>query len=234
MTEETKAGKSATGEGKAGEAKSVRARWRDFSIKDRITVSISICALLVSVSTFYVTNLRIQDKLLARVVAQTYLPVPESRLSPGFVEDTEFGISVAFVNAGNRSAIVMNWSASFYDMPSQQWTGGHEMNYEPNPFPLFVPAHDMRLVSLPIPDSVFKHSGIGVNSTTRLPAQREKVLRVGFTSIDSQGVAHKAMSGPQFWIHVDEEGRTRGTRRPHKWKGSIDLFGQTALPTEKP
>src|SRR4051812_30260992 len=73
-----------------------------FTSKDYVTIGISIFALVTSLTAFYFSNIRIEDNFQARIV-----DVDEIRNVKDIVAKDTAIIQVAFVNVGNREAIVL-------------------------------------------------------------------------------------------------------------------------------
>ena len=125
-----------------------KSRKTHFAVKDWIAVSISLVALVLSIVTFYFTNFRIDDNLQARV-ADTSL---DSEKSDDGADNRLMIARVAFVNAGNRPAVLLSVHYLFADKPdSENGAQGAECQSPKDSLPILIPPRDMRILDLRIP-----------------------------------------------------------------------------------
>jgi|GEM_PF-5851650 len=180
-----------------------------FSFKDSVAIILSVLAFTVSVLSFYYSNIRTRDNLAARVIDM------DSGLDSNNVQGLM--AQIAFVNSGNRQAIVSTIGYSFQRPTSDTVTkssyGAFGRNYHRiKPFPFILPPNEMRLVDFFIPcDQLFRRLSFvtpvfdSISNDTIYNFE----CALNFTSVDSRGEVH-FINGPYIEaIEIDKEFITR-------------------------
>lgn len=195
------------------------------SPKDWLSIGFSAAALLISSTSFYFTNLRVDDALTARLLSVT------------MTSDHTALLRVAFANSGNRPAIVEEARSSFETNAPRgslgdSIGGGILETIPPATLPLLIAPRDLRLVQLIVEVSdlskffilmglpVTSDFGVGLGSVSfnQFPAD----LR--FLALDSTGAEHEAHSEKAFYVDVTSDGlMTAGMYAARA--AQIDLFG---------
>jgi len=179
--------------------------------KDWLSVLFSVCALSVSLLTFYFSNLRVEDNAMIRIsdigIRAGDKDDPNKKYINGCVTT-----QASFVNAGNRPAIVLS---AIYQMSDQMDLNnggfGSDVVTPQGTFPLVLPPRDIRLVELCIPvGNVLSNFKSGRELSISEAGNRLGVRRffAGFRiySLDSLGMQHDSWTGMQLGIDVSENG----------------------------
>lgn len=184
------------------------------SVKDLIGLTFSAIALTISASSYYVGNLRINNNMLARITNAGVTAVQPNDHENGYANGQIF-LTVAFINAGNRPAIVTGATYQLSDIPNLDNGGfGDKVLVDPGTFPILIAPKDLRLVNLKIPIQFVLHS---YDSGAKLPPSNEvedSDLRqffggIRYDAVDSDGILHSTWSGMQFSMVVT---KTRWSR----------------------
>ncbi len=162
---------------------------KTFTSKDYVTIGISIFALVTSLTAFYFSNLRVEDNLQARIVDVDELRNIKDSLS----EDTAI-IQVAFINAGNRQAIVLRPTFQLADT-TNAYNGawGGKVN-EANPFPLILQPREMKLVGIKICVSEINLNPGKVTDSSQGGKTYQSFCQLQFFGLDSKGDNHQMNS----------------------------------------
>ncbi|HEX8127237.1 MAG TPA: hypothetical protein VF548_16800 [Allosphingosinicella sp.] len=177
---------------------------RIFTAKDVVALLFSAFALMLSGATFYLTNVRVSDAVTARVVDvdRTSPPSPSPR-------DAGLVVQVAFVNSGNRDAIIT--------LPDYNFTGSRGLDTgsvggpaaaAKGVFPFVLSPKQIRLVEVPVPVAIAQDN---LEQGSPLPegssrATRRFFLSFVFSAIDSSGNQHNRSSSPQFQLDFSPSG----------------------------
>lgn len=158
---------------------------KPFTSKDYVTIGISIFALITSLASFYFSNIRVEDNLQARLVDVDILRNVNASLS----QDTAI-IKVAFINAGNRQAIVLRPTFQLADTTNAyNGASGGKLN-ESNSFPIILQPHEMKLIDLKISaDEINLYPGKIIDSSKGKTYQT--FCQIQFFGLDSKGVTHQ-------------------------------------------
>ena len=158
----------------------------DFLTKDILSICFSIAALILSLSSFYFSNIRIDEDLQARVAGiRTISGRPSYE---GRTYDT-ISTQIAFFNRGNRQAIILGTKYQITPTPVlYQSQGPFE---ESDDFPLIVNPHEIRLVNLKFCTRYMTFDP-GIKSKS-YPGLDEHFLSIEYNSIDSEGKKHIAL-----------------------------------------
>lgn len=178
---------------------------QSFTLKDWISIfalGISIIALSLSIISFYYSTLRVDDNALARIA------------DIATASNEEFIVAqVAFVNTGNRPAIVMRAEYQLNNSLDKEKLpiGGGDVRTNAGVFPLLLAPRDVRLVSLRIPiKQIIEIYASGAKVEHPPPELKEplKGFFAGFmfVSLDSLGKVHAASTGMQIELHVIRSG----------------------------
>lgn len=216
-------------------------------VKDLITFSFSIVALVVSLLNFYFTNVRVDDDLQARVADTQLLSEPsvsaqeskepgntgkqsgqKSKESP---KENKYVVArIAFINSGNRPAMVLG---AKYQMSStadrQQGAFGDDFQTSKETFPLLLEPRAMRLVDLRIPlTNLLGSLESGAPLTpSPWPDMTGKTVQfytaIQFFSVDSRGQSYDVWSKPFAVIELHETGLA-GTRQIAEKYSATSLF----------
>ena len=183
-------------------------------MKDWLGILFSTLALTLSSMSFYYTELRIEDIVLARIID---LDLGSKNGNEKTIE-TKF----AFVNAGNRPAIILGADYRYAARPNLE-DGGFGGPAIPlgESFPLYLGPREMRLVILqtPISNAIdnFEHGSPNVNDYQDREPQLKPVPDIaeprrrfycGFylRALDSGGADHEAWSGMLIQFDVTKTG----------------------------
>lgn len=164
-----------------------------FSIKDKFTIILSLAALAISATSFYFSNVRVEDNLQARVTNTDII----RSISDTTKCDTAV-VGVAFVNGGNRQAIILS--------PLYQ-TADTTANFSNSKsFPIILQPHEMKIVELKLSaQSLTLKPG---KTSLENPSQHEYHLSIEFFSLDSEAKNHDVwgefdvriyMKGKEIW-----------------------------------
>jgi hypothetical protein len=188
--------------------------------KDYVTLGIATLALIVSAASFYFTNLRVDDNLTARIIDYSG-------------HESGPSVQIALVNAGNRAAIVLDAHYSIRSVPDgPSILGRKAIMRETDTFPLVLPPHEMRIVTVGFQeqDAIRSHSqgAVSPNRTPADPDTRRLYCEWEIVSIDSSGQMHLAHLAPKLELSVSQtqlRSVTLGDNRP-----LINLFAPTKYP----
>ncbi|MDL2144310.1 hypothetical protein QQY79_17420 [Flavobacterium tructae] len=158
----------------------------NFLTKDILSICFSLAALILSLSSFYFSNIRIDDDLQARVAGIRTI----SGRHPSYDGRTYDTIStqVAFFNRGNRQAIILG---AKYQITPKPVLYESQDSFESDDFPLILNPHEMKLISLKFCTRYMTFDP-GIKSKSYLGLD-EHFLSIVYNSIDSEGKKHIAL-----------------------------------------
>jgi len=167
------------------------------TFKDIVTLILSIAAFILSIMNFYFTNYRIEDNLQARVTNTEIV----GRFSDSTKCDTAI-VQVAFVNGGNRQAIVL---APWFQLADTTNTingawGGNIDNSDA--FPIILQAHEMRIVGIKLSAKTLTLNPGKVSKDD--PSMFEYFLAIEYFSLDSKAKKHDVWG--KFNVHIYAKG----------------------------
>ncbi len=169
-----------------------------------IAVIVSLLALVVSAAGFYFSYLKVEDDLQMRVIDIDPRP-PDSNLAkyPYYSQGILFA-RTAFVNAGNRPALVVrvDWRAG---PTGEHWRFGNDAYTSGKQLPFVIEPHEIRLIDLGIPagDVVRDFQfGAPVTDTDDPGPVFELSCSLNVTSLDSHGVSHEKETAPVIMVRV--------------------------------
>lgn len=148
-----------------------------FATKDRISIFISCCALLLTFINFYFTNIRIENLLLARVANDFKYP------GLGTNCDTIL-IQVVFINSGNRQTAILG---THYNMStdSSKMTNTIYFPFENEDiFPMILEPHQMKVAMLRLPLSKMYFSTPKAKIDTEVTYKEFMMLRYSAWDVD--------------------------------------------------
>lgn len=181
-----------------------------FSIKDKLSIIMSIVALVISSLSFYFGNIRVEDNLQVRILKATKRP----ELKDSIPWDTAF-IEVAYMNAGNRQAIIYCPSFELSDtLEFKSRNVEHAIVHafrisigefsNSNSFPFILQPHEMKIVELCLPFNKFSlkyRRPNYLNFDGRMLFQ--SFCNINFYGHDSNAKRHFTQSGKQLRILTD-------------------------------
>jgi hypothetical protein len=179
---------------RADEAEQTAPKKPDTSFKDILSLGFSALALALSGWSFYSTNIHIEDNAMARIVDEQIYWKDQKQ----DIEHTYGDIQVGFFNAGNRPAVITGAGYIVYPRADHDAIGfGADVVVAPNTFPMVLPSHDVRVVSLKIPlknivdnyehgTPVIDQNGSGLY---------EFYIELNFDALDSNGKKHSSTTG---------------------------------------
>jgi len=182
------------------EVRSDQEKREPLAMRDRVSITLSICALLISAGTFYLTNIHVSESLEASIVTWDS-------------DKNDVTVTTALVNSGNRPAIILSMG---YHIASSD--PGIIFNDSPKAdvsFPLYIPDGEVRTVSMKIPTSQFA-SQAGKNG--------KAVSYLRFMSLDSKGRIYWRAS-PKPFLSASFQGKGRSlTRLEDAFQTNFPLF----------
>jgi hypothetical protein len=176
------------------------------STKDYLTIAISILALVVSASTFFFTNYRIDNYLVAKII------------SFDWASDT-IVIKVAYANLGNRQAIALNPSYQLAKtFTADEGSEGGEVRSS-DVASIILQPHEMKIDDLKI--SMEKIGNFLSNSGDTIKGKA--FCKIQFSGLDSKMERHDAET--DFEIEINTAGRVINSVLPsnHKANNSYQL-----------
>jgi hypothetical protein len=189
--------------------------------KDVVALMLSAAALVVSVSTLYVTQFRITSGLHARFV--------EIDSGPSGDLIGRFVVS----NSGSRPVIVL---AGHYMLSESEHESIRPWDGPADPFnpadriqeslPVILPPREVRLLALPVP----KKAIVGAfEPPAGNPPVRDVFLAFRFLSIDADGERYDVLSPSLARIEVTPTGWRSLAELRHPRYAPLDLFSYTPL-----
>lgn len=167
------------------------------SIKDKLSIILSVSALLVSLSSFYFSYFRIEDNLQARVTGTDIIRSISDTLSDTFICDTAV-VQIAFVNGGNRQSIILTpWYQLADTTNTYNGAWGAEFDNS-NMFPIILQPHEMKIVDLKLSANALTLNPGKVSKDS--PYEFEYFLAKQYFSLDSKGKKHDVWG--EFNVHV--------------------------------
>lgn len=165
-------------------------------LKDWIAFTFSALALIISSLGFYFSNIRVADRLQARVADAGI------RANEGEPIDSAFVLArIAFVNSGNRQAAVLDAGYLLAGDSASSASGGGSEPQDPDAFPMVLNPREMRLVDMRIPVRRILSNfdrGVAVECEVRPAPGPCVALLMGLTyeALDSKGDLHH----PRLWF----------------------------------
>jgi len=173
-----------------------------FTLKDSLSIAISITALTISGIAFYYSNLRIDNSLEAKVIKIYIQPAVNDSIDI----DTCI-IQVAYLNVGNRQASVINTLFSFessetypHQVVADSTAYGNLFSND-DLFPFIIAAHDIKIIELKL---LFKKNGetylrnyYGKNDNDLYDRRvffKEASLKLEFLALDSKGTFYSTIT----------------------------------------
>jgi hypothetical protein len=176
------------------------------STKDYLTIALSSLALVVSASTFYFTNYRIDNHLVAKII------------SFDWTSDTVV-IKVAYANLGNRQAIALNPSYQLAKtVTADEGSEGGEVQ-SPDVASIILQPHEMKIDDLKI--SMKNIGNFLLNSGDTIKGKA--FCKIQFSGLDSKMERHDAET--DFEIEINTAGKVINSVLPsnHKANNSYHL-----------
>jgi hypothetical protein len=171
------------------------------ALKDLVGFAFSTLALIVSLLTFYMSNIRVDDRAFARIAAirVAFNPPADKGESNDFVV-----VQIAFLNPGNRDAVVLR---ALYSLGgTKDLLKGSEIQ-EPvetdsGVLPLLLTPGHTRLVEfrIPVKRIVVGYGQGEPDDDDFLALKRRLYCGLVFTSLDSGGVVYSTWAGAQCSI----------------------------------
>lgn len=201
------------------------------NLKDSLSLLFSAAALGVSGISYYTANVRVLDAVSARIT--------DIRMEPGDDGDSGEGyrkgfvvLKVAFINTGNRQAIVDLPVYQLSDRPDLENGGfGGDVDMPPDTFPFILSPKEIRLIPLRVPVSAMLRnfeSGLPVRSDQPSdPPRRRFFLGFRYPAIDSEGRPHASWSGMQ--VEIDVSAKAWEGLRPTADARKGDAYPSTGL-----
>lgn len=185
-----------------------------WTAKDILGVAFSTAALVLSAVGFYMSNVRVEDSVLARIVDTRVDPVSPDDNVRGYRN----GVVVAqmsFINNGNRSAVILAPSyriGGTIDRSDISW--GDIGDYNAADFPRIILPGEIRFIELRIPMKAFlsnmEHGAEAIDDPNNHDGTfRRLYAGFEFHSIGSSGRLEHSSSGVQMVVTVSPDG----------WKG---------------
>ena len=150
-----------------------------FQRKDYITISISIIALTLSLINFYYSQIRINDNLQARIIDVDMTAQRDTAI-----------IQLAYVNSGNRQAIILNPFYALADTASfdNGAAGSKFENY--SDFPFILEANEMKIINLKLSLANINLNGGKIIDTIDGKTNYQKFCALHLYALDSKAVNH--------------------------------------------
>jgi hypothetical protein len=170
------------------------------TIRDRVSITLSICAVLISAVTFYLANIRVSESLDATIVSWGS-------------EHDYVTATTALVNSGNRPAIILSMGYHIASSsPGLVFSDSPKVDVS---FPLYIPEGEVRIVSMKIPRSEFaRQAGQNDNAVSSLR----------FSSLDSKGRIYHTVS-PKPFLSASFQGQSsRFEKLKDAFEMSFPLF----------
>jgi hypothetical protein len=180
-------------------------------LKDFLSVFLSALALLVSFATYYVTNVKVEDAVIARISDIDVVPTTPNDNITGFRHGF-IVLKVAFINIGNRQAVINTPIYQLSDRPNLDNGGfGGNIDADQNAFPFVLAPKEVRLIPVKIPISNMLGN---LNNGSPIPRSqpddridhRRFFAGIRYVAIDSLGRLRSAWSGMQIQIDVSQNG----------------------------
>lgn len=172
------------------------------TVKDALTISISILALTVSCLTFYFTNVKEIDLLYARVIGYDY------QGTNSFNNDS-LRFRIALINSGNRDAICFEPSYAVGDsgpIGEGLYSSRTPISYS---IPTLVHSHEIKVIDLQIPlDFIRIKWGKVIDSSANGIIENESICKIRFEAIDSKSKIHKGTLNLKFLIRHNAKDST--------------------------
>jgi hypothetical protein len=191
------------------------------SVKDALTVFLSTAALLVAVSTLYITQFRTTSRLQARLA--------EFDTRPDHSIVGRFTIS----NAGNRATIILgaHYMLSQTAHSGIEPWGGPSDPFDPadgieKAFPILLQPRELRLVDLPIPATKLV-SAFDDSLPTGI-STRDIFLAFRFVSLDADGEAYDMLTPTLAKVEVSSKGWRSIAELQYPRYAAIDLLTMRA------
>ena len=183
-----------------GEVRSDQEKRAPLSMRDRVSITLSICAVLISAGTFYLANIHESESLEATIVSWGS-------------DDNYVTVTTALVNSGNRPAIILSMGYHIANSsPGLVFSDSPKADVS---FPLYIPEGEVRIVSVKIPRSEF----------ARQAGQNDKaVSSLRFSSLDSKGRIYWTTS-PKPFLSASFSGKSsRFEKLKDAFETSFPLF----------
>jgi hypothetical protein len=169
------------------------------AFKDILSIILSLAAFALSITSFYFVNYKVEDNLQARVTNTDFIRSPTK--SNGC--DTAI-VQVAFVNGGNRQAIVLAPWFQLADTTNSYngaWGGDFDNR---SSFPIILQPHEMKLVDLKLSARLLTLNPSRISKEN--PSMYEYYLAVEYFSLDSKAKKHDVWG--EFNVHIFAKGDT--------------------------
>lgn len=160
---------------------------KSFSPKDYISLGISIFAFLLSFTSFYYSNIRVEDNLQVRIIAAGFKS-HDSKVGETIPPDT-IVVQVAFLNIGNRQSIIFCPWYHFGNEANSYFTGNSFSFDNSDLFPVVLQPHEMKLVDLEVALSTANMSS-GFEETVDTTLYYKKYLNLTYSALNSEGKFH--------------------------------------------
>ncbi len=190
----------------------VKESQKSFSVKEVLSVFIALVALFISIFTLYLNNFRVVDRAFARIVEIGF----DDYVAPGGGESViyrehikvkDIVVRVAFMNTGNRPAIISKVSFSIDSGKDSMFS---DAKYSGDIFPFLLAPHDLKLISLhlTIKDILAFYPLMKWEPFVgREQGKSDYRFLIGlkYLSIDSGGGVHEVKVAKQFFANLKEK-----------------------------
>jgi hypothetical protein len=173
-----------------------------FFTKDKFSMLISLIAVILSLLSFYISNIRVKNNLQARIVNTDI--IKDTHLKNDSIYRDTAVIQVAFMNAGNRQAIVLK---PYYYLTGenneQSFTAGGEFTNN-NEIPFMLQPHEMKLINLKLSlEEINLNPGSIIDSTDKKKTY-QSFCKLQFYGLDSKAEIYNIFTTLQVQIITDD------------------------------
>lgn len=114
------------------------------------SILLSALAVLISLSTFYFSNFRIDDHLIVKIIN-----IEEIRNSDSLAKKDTITIHFLYTNLGNRQALILAPKLSFRPTAQSDTLSGGIGFWDRKVYPLIIEPHQTKIVKIDLPYKKF-------------------------------------------------------------------------------
>lgn len=164
----------------------------EFVTKDYITFGISFLALVISVTSIYVNNFRVEESLTIRIVG-----IGTMGNTPPV--DTGY-IDLAFINSGNRDCMITNIVYNFVDSETDKINSQWRDIDNVERLPLVLSPRHMATIKVKIPMDLLYMVYLSRNKMQETNRPVLNYVSFAYGTIDSKGIAHDSFTAREIVI----------------------------------
>ncbi len=170
-----------------------------FTAKDALTIGLTLIAITISILSFYYSNVRVEDCLQARIVDSDII------YGDSASEDTAV-IEVAFMNIGNRQAIVLRPWCQLADT-NNTYNGAWGAEFDNSrDFPFVLQPRELRLAKLKLSLSSINLNLGKIEFTSKGDTIYHSFCAIQYYALDSKAVTHDIFSNFETQIYTRKNG----------------------------